>query len=48
MEESAGSSKCRTFKVSGSFLRVRPSKKCNEVIRSDLKKNYLESHLGHS
>ena len=39
MEESAGSIKCRTFKVSHSFLRVRPRRKWNEVIRSDLKEN---------
>ena len=35
MEESAWCNKCRNFKVSGSFLRGRPSKTWNEVIRSD-------------
>ena len=34
-----GSIKCRTFKVSHSFLRVQPRRKWNEVIRSDLKEN---------
>ena len=34
MEESAWCNKCRNFKVSGSFLRGRPSKTWNEVIRS--------------
>ena len=37
MEESAWSSVCRTFKVSGSFPEGRPTKTWNEVIRSDLK-----------
>ena len=37
MEKSAWSSKCRTFKVSGSFPRGRPNEAWNEVIRSDLK-----------
>ena len=37
MEENAWSSKCRTFKVSGSFPRGRPRKTWNELIRIDLK-----------
>ena len=37
MEESARSSKCRTFKVIGSFYRGRPRKTWIEIIRSDLK-----------
>ena len=41
MEESAWSSKCRTFKSSGSFLSGQPGKTWNEVIRSDLKKGKL-------
>ena len=37
MEETAWSSKYRTFKVSRSFSRGRPRKTWDEVIRSDLK-----------
>ena len=37
MDESACSSKCKTFKVGGIFPRGRPWKKWNEIIRSDLK-----------
>ena len=36
IEESAWS-KCRTFKVTSSFLRERPRKTWNQIIRIDLK-----------
>ena len=39
MRESAWSSKCRTFNVSGSYPRGRPSKTWNEVIRNDMKQS---------
>ena len=37
MEEGAWYSKCRTFKVNGSFPRGRSRKTCNGVTRSDLR-----------
>ena len=37
MEEKVWASKCRKFKISGSFQRGRPRKTRTEVIRSDLK-----------
>lgn len=37
MEEKVWASKCRKFKISGSFQRGRPRKTWTEVIRSDLK-----------
>ena len=37
MEDSGFSSKCRTFKISGSFPRRWPRKTWNEVVRVDLK-----------
>ena len=43
MEESAQSCKCRTFKVSGSFLKEQPRKTWNEVIRSELKERKVSS-----
>ena len=45
MEESARSSKCRTFKVSGSFPRGRPRKTWNEVIQSDLKERNVSKDV---
>lgn len=36
MEENAGPSKCRKFKVSGSFARARPKKTLSKGVRRDL------------
>ena len=45
MEESIWSSKCRTFKVGGSFPTGRPRKAWNEVIRSDLKERKVSKDI---
>ena len=45
MEENAWSRTCRTFKVSGSFLKGQPTKTWNEVFRSDLKERKVRKDL---
>ena len=45
LERKFWSSKCRTFKVSASFLRERPRKTCNEATRSDLKESKVSKDL---
>ena len=47
MEENAWSSKSRTFKVSGSFPRGRPSKTWNEISRNDLEKSKITKNMRH-
>ena len=45
MEESVWSSKCRTFKVRGSFPKGRPRKTWNTVFRSDLKESKVNKDI---
>ena len=45
IEECAEFTKCRTFKVSGSFPRARPRKTWNEVIRSDLRERKVNNDI---
>ena len=45
MEEGTWSSKCRTFKASGSFPRRRPRNTCNKVFRSDLREEKSARNL---
>ena len=44
MEEKAGSTKCRIFKVSGSYQSGRPTKTWIQVIRSDLKEKKVSKN----
>ena len=45
MGDNAWPSKCKTFKVSGSFIRGRPRKTWNEVNRKDLKERKVSKDL---
>ena len=46
MEESAWSSKCRIFKVSGSFLRRQSREAWIEMIRNGLQEKKVSKDLG--
>lgn len=45
MEENAWSTKYRTFKVSGSFLRGRPKKTWNGAISNDMKERKVNQDI---